>query len=169
MKINVLLIEDNRDDIFLMERAIQKAGVPWDLQIVTDGQQAVDYLQGLGIYSNRDQFPLPALIFVDLKLPYITGFEVMATVRTSPVLSRIPAIVLTSSPEERDQLRAMELGAKAYIIKPPAADLLVQIAENRFEELEKMDSASVVDNELIHKPSARIIIFKKNIKNSSRV
>lgn len=125
----VLLIEDNRDDVFLMERAVKKSGLPWKLQVVTDGQQALDFFAGVGQFADRHLFPLPKLVFLDLKLPYVSGFEVLTEMHSDPDHKKIPVVILTSSPEERDQQQALELGAKAYLIKPPDRELLRKIAE----------------------------------------
>ena len=125
----VLLVEDNHDDIFLMQRAVRKAELPWNLHIVTDGQQALDYMAGLGNFAARQQFPFPSLIFLDLKLPYVSGFEVLAALRREEALRSIPIVILTSSPEDRDQEKALQLGAIAYRVKPPTPDMLRKIAE----------------------------------------
>ena len=73
----ILLVEDNEDDVFFMRRALQKAGVDLPLQIVMDGQQALDYLEGKEAYGDRTRFPIPRLMFLDLKLPYVHGFGVL--------------------------------------------------------------------------------------------
>jgi CheY-like chemotaxis protein len=120
----VLLVEDNHDDVFLMRRAVKKAGMPWNLTVVMDGQEALDYVAGKGKFVLRQQFPLPSLIFLDLKLPYLSGFEVLAAIRNDLILKQVPVVILTSSPEERDQQKAMQLGANAYHIKPPTEEML---------------------------------------------
>jgi len=125
----VLLIEDNRDDVFLMRRAMKKAGAEWNLQVVTDGQEALAFFAGTAAFSDRSQFPLPSLVFLDLKLPYVSGFEVLTAMQSHPEHKNIPVVILTSSPEQRDQQRAFELGAKAYLIKPPTEDVLRRIAQ----------------------------------------
>jgi len=121
----VLLIEDNRDDIFLMQRAVKKSGVPWNIQIVRDGEEARDFFAGHGKFADRSAYPLPSLVFLDLKLPYMDGFDVLACIQNGA--EEIPVIVLTSSPEERDRNRAFELGARAYLTKPPTEELLRKI------------------------------------------
>ena len=126
---DILLVEDNGDDIFLMERALKKSGVLWKLQVVTDGQKACDYIFGAGQFANRNEFPIPSLIFLDLKLPYMTGFEVLAKIRSDQTLRGIRVIILTSSPEERDQQKAVELGADAYLVKPPTGEVLRKISD----------------------------------------
>jgi len=167
MKQPVLVIEDNRDDIFLMERAVGKSGVAWELRILTDGQQALDYFSGAGEFSNREKFPLPAIIFLDLKLPYVTGFEVMAVLRNDPVLRKIPVVILTSSPEERDQYQAMNLGAKAYMTKPPSEERLREIASNSLDGFQPMGDFFIEAAESSGKAPSRMFIFTKSSKSSA--
>jgi CheY-like chemotaxis protein len=128
----VLLIEDNRDDVFLMQRAVKKSGVPWTLQVAMDGQEALDFFSGSGKFSDRNQFPMPSLVFLDLKLPYVSGFDVLSSMQSQPELREILVIILTSSPEDRDQQRALELGAKGYLIKPPTGEVLRKIADGEW-------------------------------------
>jgi CheY-like chemotaxis protein len=125
---NVLLIEDSPDDVFLMRRAIKKAGVNWNLQVVTDGKEALAYFVSDGRFADRNQFPIPDLVFVDLKLPYVSGFEVLKSIRSQAQLKQMIVLVLTSSPEERDRQRAMELGAVGYLLKPPTEKVIQNIA-----------------------------------------
>ena len=123
---SILLVEDNDDDIFLMRRALAKAKLTCPLQVVTDGQEAIDYLSGVQKYSDRSNYPLPDVIFLDLKLPYIHGFEVLSWLRQQPALKEVAVIILTSSPEERDRQRARELRARSYLVKPPTRDMLLE-------------------------------------------
>ena len=123
----LLLVEDNPDDIFLMRRALKKSGVEMPLQVVTDGKQAIDYLRGGGTYSDREQFPRPALVFLDLKLPYVNGFEVLEWIRSDAANRNLEVIILTSSPETRDRETAAALGARAYLVKPPTPESLLGI------------------------------------------
>ena len=121
----ILLVEDNEDDIFLMRRALKKAEVDLQLQVAMDGREALDYLRGEGRFSDRTLYPIPAMIFLDLKLPYVHGFEVLDWIRQQRSLQKLPVVVLTSSPEERDRQRAHELGARAYLVKPPDREMLL--------------------------------------------
>lgn len=123
----ILLVEDNDDDVFAMKRALKLTGVSNPLQVVTDGQQALDYLSGAAEYANREKHPLPFLVFLDLKLPYVHGFEVLAWLQRHPELKSIVVIVLTSSAEERDHDKAYALGARSYLVKPPTADNLKDV------------------------------------------
>jgi CheY-like chemotaxis protein len=121
-KATLLLVEDNEDDIFMMRRAMRIGQVANPLQVVTDGQCALDYLSGSGEYGDRDRYPLPAVVFLDLKLPYVDGFEILSWLGGQPSLSSIIVVVLTSSAEVRDRQKAEALGAKSYLVKPPSAE-----------------------------------------------
>src|ERR1700679_3895436 len=100
MKLNpqtvILLVEDDPNDVFLMQRALKRAEITNPLQVATDGQQAIDYLSGTGKFSDRTQYPLPDLIFLDLKLPYKSGFDVLEWIRSQPALASTSVIILTS-------------------------------------------------------------------------
>jgi len=122
----ILLVEDSEDDVFLMQRALTKANITYPLQIATDGEQALQYLRGEGRFIDRRQHPAPSLVFLDLKLPYVHGFEVLAWIRGHTSLAALPVVVLTSSPEERDREKALALGAKAYLVKPPTKEMILE-------------------------------------------
>lgn len=125
----ILLAEDDENDVFFMRRALQKSQVNFAVQVVTDGQQATDYLGGEGKFSNREQYPIPSVILLDLKMPFLDGFEVLAWIRKQPSFNGIPVAVLTSSAEERDRRRARELGATAYFVKPPKPETILEIIQ----------------------------------------
>jgi CheY-like chemotaxis protein len=129
----ILLVEDDENDVFFFRRALSKVGLDLPFRLVTDGEQAMQYLNGDGKYSDRTAHPLPDIIFLDLKLPYLSGIEVLEYIQKQPALGKIDVIVLTSSPEERDRSRAFELGAKEYLVKPAAPKTLQQIL-GRFAE-----------------------------------
>src|SRR5437773_12186746 len=109
----ILLIEDNEDDIFFMERALRKAKISLPIQVARDGQEAMNYLSGVGKFADRVAYPMPSVVFLDLKLPYLHGFELLSRMQEHAGLRDIRVIVLTSSPELRDRQKAKELGAKA--------------------------------------------------------
>jgi CheY-like chemotaxis protein len=123
----LLLVEDNPDDIFLMRRALTKSGLELSLQIVTDGKQALEYFRGIGLYEDRSRYPRPAWVFLDLKLPYLNGFEVLEWLRRDPENKDLDVVILTSSPEERDKEIAEKLGARAYLVKPPTVQSLLSV------------------------------------------
>lgn len=121
----ILLVEDNEDDVFIFRRVYRQALLTHTLHVVTDGQQALDFLRGEGAFADRTQHPLPFLVLLDLKLPLKHGFEVLQALRTDAELSALCTIVLTSSAEARDIRRAHQLGAQAFLVKPPSRAALV--------------------------------------------
>jgi CheY-like chemotaxis protein len=125
----ILLVEDNEDDVFLMEYALTKTKLNLPMHVADDGQEALDYLGGIGKYSDRAAYPFPSILFLDLKLPFVHGFEVLTWIRDQPSLRELKVVILTSSPEERDRQQAQELGAKAYLVKPPTAQMLLQVLD----------------------------------------
>ncbi|HEX7862186.1 MAG TPA: response regulator [Verrucomicrobiae bacterium] len=125
----ILLVEDSEDDIFLMKRAFKAAGITNPLFVVNDGEAAVDYLSGKGVFANRDEYPYPSLIFLDLKLPYLTGFDVLDWHQKQNGLPEAIFIVISSSNQPTDLNRAYRLGASSYVVKPPTAEQLIDIAK----------------------------------------
>lgn len=114
----VLAAEDEQTDGYLLRLAFERAGVGHPLVIVRDGVEAVDYLSGEAPYADRTVHPLPALLLLDLKMPRMTGFDVLAWLTTRSEFKDLPAIVLSSSSHESDIQKARELGACDYIVKP---------------------------------------------------
>src|SRR5213592_3516692 len=113
-RFTVLLVEDDLNDIFIVKRAFKTANIPTPLQVVTDGQEAISYLRGDGKYADRDAFPLPRLMVMDIRMPRRTGFEVLEWVKNSDrPLRRIPIVIVSSSENPADINRAYELGANA--------------------------------------------------------
>ncbi|HEY9154190.1 MAG TPA: response regulator [Opitutaceae bacterium] len=122
---SILIVEDNEDDFFILKRAFSSAGVKPTLRQVTDGEEAIHYLSGVGKYSDRVAFPLPLLVLLDLKLPKIPGHDVLGWIRQRPELSGLVVIVLSSSKETSDIEKAYRLGTNAYMVKPSALNELV--------------------------------------------
>lgn len=116
--LNVLLAEDNRDDALLMQRAFHQCGLLRPPHIVTDGAEAIDYLAGAEPFTDRAHHPFPNLIILDLKMPRVSGFEVLEWLRAHPDYQVIPTIVWSSSSDFRDVKRAYCLGANGYLCKP---------------------------------------------------
>src|SRR5437899_6823838 len=114
----ILLVDDNPDDVLLIQRAFQKAGLRDALKVVRDGAQAIQYLSGSGLYAERQRFPLPFLVLLDLKMPGTDGFDVLQWTRAQPELRRLLIVVLTSSNLQADVDRAYYIGAKSYLVKP---------------------------------------------------
>ncbi len=125
----ILLVEDEPGDVLLIRRACRRANLSSPLQVVGDGEAAVAYLAGQGAYADRQQYPLPALVLLDLKLPRKSGLEVLAWLRAQPALKRLPVVVLTSSRERGDVDRAYELGANSYLVKPVGFDTLQEMIQ----------------------------------------
>jgi two-component system, response regulator len=121
----ILLVEDNPDDELLILRAFKANKISNDVIVVRDGQEAVDWLRGEGAYDGRDLSVLPHLVLLDLKLPKLSGLEVLAIIRSDWHTHRLPVVILTSSDEERDVLQGYELRANSYIHKPVDFDQFV--------------------------------------------
>lgn len=115
----ILLVEDDRDDVFIFQRTLKAAGIANPVIVVTTGQDAVDYLSHQGEYTDSEKYPLPFVIFLDLKLPYLDGFDVLSWIRAQPHLRSIIVVVLSGSDETRDHQKAYALGARTYLVKPP--------------------------------------------------
>lgn len=123
----ILQVEDREEDVFLFEYALKRANITQPLQSVTDGQQVIDYLGGTGKFADRDKYPMPCLVLLDLKLPIRLGLDVLGWIRQQPGLKSLVVIVLTSSINEGDMRRAYELGANAFLVKPSDADVLADM------------------------------------------
>ena len=125
----ILLVEDNEDDVFLMKRALKNAGIVNRLCLAEDGQQAIDYLSGNGEFADRSAHPIPSIVFLDLKLPLKGGLDVLAWIRKQASLENMVVVVLTSSSEPSDLKEAYRLGANSYVVKPPTAGQLLDLAK----------------------------------------
>jgi two-component system response regulator len=125
----ILLIEDGEDDVFFFQHAVKKAGIANPLQVAKDGQEALDYLAGTGKFADFEKYPPPTLIFLDLKLPRVMGFEVLRRIREQPEWRKLIVLVLTSSASDADMAKAYELGANAYLVKPPESGRLAVILQ----------------------------------------
>jgi len=114
----ILIAEDREDDVLLVKRAFVKANVPNPLYVVRNGEEAIWYLKGEGKYSDREEYPLPALLLLDLKMPIKNGFEVLKWIREQPALAALRVLVLTSSDSLRDVNLAYKMGANSFLVKP---------------------------------------------------
>lgn len=122
----ILHIEDDPNDVLLVERAMKKANSPSLLRAVGDGDKALAYLKGEDVFSNREEYPLPNLILLDLKMPRKSGLEVLGWIREQPQFRRMPVVVFTSSKHDQDINRAYDLGANSYLVKPVGFDSLLE-------------------------------------------
>ena len=127
---NVLLhVEDDPNDVLLLQRAFKKINSPIAIQAVTDGDKAVAYLNGSDEYTDREKYPLPAVVLLDLKMPRKTGLEVLAWIRADQKVRRLVVIVFTSSKHDEDVNKAYDLGANSYLVKPVGFEMLVEVAK----------------------------------------
>jgi len=129
----ILVAEDDDNDFFLLERAFSNCEKAVRLLRVRDGLEAMQYLAGENTFADREEFPLPQFILLDLKMPYVNGFEVLDWLQRREELAGCIPIVLSSSNQERDVKRAHELGARSYLVKPGSFVQLVQLIRT-FEE-----------------------------------
>jgi CheY-like chemotaxis protein len=114
----ILLVEDNLMDVELTLDAFREAKLINAIHVACNGEEALDYLFGRGKHADRKIYPLPNLILLDLKLPGIDGFEVMRQVKSTPILKRLPVVILTSSKDEGDRALSYDIGANSYLVKP---------------------------------------------------
>ncbi|HVK99835.1 MAG TPA: response regulator [Dongiaceae bacterium] len=114
----ILLVEDNADDELLALRALKKTSVPSNIIVARDGEEALDYLFGLGKYAGRNVGDQPKVVFLDLKLPKLSGIDVLRSIRKDDRTCRMPVVLLTSSDEPQDLIDGYDSGANSYINKP---------------------------------------------------
>jgi two-component system response regulator len=114
----LLVVEDDENDVFFLRRALQSTGAALDLHVAIDGRQALDYLHGRNGYADRTKHPLPSLVLLDLKVPYISGLDVLRQIRATPELRKLIVVVLTSSALDSDVVQAYEIGANSFLVKP---------------------------------------------------
>jgi len=125
----VLVAEDEPTDALILRMAFEQARIPLSLVVVRDGEEAVDYLCGNPPYTDRSVHPIPALLLLDLKMPRMTGFDVLAWLASRPDFKHLPAVVFSSSSEEQDVSRARQMGARDYLIKPNSISDYVKIVQ----------------------------------------
>ncbi len=114
----VLYAENDENDAFLMNLCWRRAEMTQRLEVVADGQEAIHYLSGEGPYADREAFPFPALLLLDLSMPRCSGLEVLAWVRARPEFAALPVLIVSMSNQEKDQSEAARLGADGYFVKP---------------------------------------------------
>jgi CheY-like chemotaxis protein len=125
--INILLVEDNPGDVRLTREAFKDGMLRNNLEVVMDGEAAMDYLRGVGEYANK---PRPDLVLLDLNLPKMNGREVLAAIKEDPELKRIPVVVLTTSSDEQDIMESYKHFAASYIVKPVSMEKFVNVVSS---------------------------------------
>lgn len=138
MASRILHVEDSPDDVVLVALAFRKAGLPVQIDVAPDGDQAIAALQS-------GASPLPACVLLDIKLPTKTGLEVLSWIRSQPGLKRLPVLMLTSSQLPKDINAAYDLGANSYLVKPPSLELLVSLAQTITHYWLEINVAPVAD------------------------
>jgi CheY-like chemotaxis protein len=131
--LTILIAEDSEDDGLFLERAFRKIGMQNAVQILTDGQEVLDYLRGTGKYKDRREFPFPSVLFTDIKMPRVNGFQVLEWLRDHPECKVIPTIVFSSSAQPEDVEQAYKLGANAYFVKPASLAELEDMMRYAYE------------------------------------
>lgn len=129
-KVNrILLVEDNTFDIELTLDAFREAELEDKIFVLRSGKDALNYLFGQEQFSDRQKYPLPDLILLDLKMPRIDGHEVLLQIKSTPELKRLPVIILTSSKEDSDLIKSYDNGANSYLVKPVSANNFLQVVD----------------------------------------
>ena len=123
----VLFVDDNPDDRFLFERAWRGAGIGNPLRVLDDGRKALDYLFGSGEHGDRTRSPLPGLVLLDIKMPGLSGFDVLGRVRQHEKLRCLPVLMLSASTAPKDVEEAYRLGANGFFVKPSSIQDLVEL------------------------------------------
>jgi len=118
LQVEILLVEDSPTDAELTIRALKKSNLANHLVHVTDGQAALDFLFATGPYSDRTNDAQPKVIMLDLKLPKVSGIEVLRQLRANERTKLLPVVIMTSSREDRDVIESYQLGANSYVVKP---------------------------------------------------
>ncbi len=126
----ILHIEDDQNDICLLQRAFERAGIRNPVYVLNNGRQAIEYLSGIGGYADREKFPMPRLVLLDLSLPFIRGSIVLEWVRHQRAFDPLKVVVITSSDCPSDIYTAYLLGASSYVVKPCSLSELVRVAKD---------------------------------------
>ena len=142
----ILLVDDSEIDAILMRTVFERAGFAQPLQFVPGGEDAIAYLGGDGAYRDRDQFPFPTAVLLDLNMPRKDGFAVLAWIRRQPGLKQLRVYVLSASSRAEDIQRSYDLGANSYLVKPGNLDGLMHLAKTlvawlRLSQFPRSDAA----------------------------
>jgi CheY-like chemotaxis protein len=124
--VEILLVEDNPEDIELTLRALKKSKLANNIVVAEDGEEALDFIFARGKYSDRSIVRSPKVILLDLKLPKVSGIDVLREIKKDPRTSIIPVVILTSSTQEVDMEESYKLGANSYIVKPVNFENFIQ-------------------------------------------
>ena len=125
----ILLVEDNAMDVELILHAFKEARLKNGIQVARNGMEALDYLFGEGPYADRERYPMPDIVLLDLKMPGIDGHEVLKRIKGAERLKRLPVIILTSSADEGDRAMSYDSGANSYLVKPVSFDAFLEVVK----------------------------------------
>ena len=114
----ILLVDDNPDDVEMTLMAFGKNNIVNEVVVVHDGQEALDYLFGTGLWKGRDTLALPHMVLLDLNMPKVSGLQVLSRMRADPRTKLLPVVILTTSSEDKDIISSYDLGANSYVRKP---------------------------------------------------
>ena len=151
----ILLAEDREDDVLLVRKAFLSADMNCRIEIVRDGEQAMLYLSGEGKYHDRDEFPFPDLLLLDLKMPRVDGFEVLRWIRQHPKIKNLRVVVLTASTQIRDVNEAYRIGANSFLVKPLDFENFVETSKALRNYWLILDNAPEVPDEKTATPRPR--------------
>ena len=156
----ILYADDEVDDVFFMQRAFEQAEIQHPLQVVSSGEDAIAYLAGKGQYRDRQLFPLPLMLLLDLNMPKCSGFDVLTWLRGQTSFASMPVLVVTSSNQKNDVQRAYLLGANGYFVKPSKPSELLEmvkafkdnwLTEARLKGTDKLPEATSSPSNLIRR------------------
>lgn len=146
--LNILLVEDDPNSIAITTYIFNKAGLRDNLKVVKSGQDAIAYLSGSGVYSDRRTYPFPSLVLLDLYMPGIDGFEVLSWIRNQKDLQDLPVVILTASYDSDDIQRCFELGANNYLLKPISIDSIKEIVDIYTKPVSDNPRVLLIDDDL---------------------
>ena len=129
----ILIAEDNEDYGLILQNAMKSLGWTNAFRIVHNGKEAIDYLSGEGKFSDREAWPFPSVVFLDIKMPQADGFDVLRWMRENPKYAVVPTMMFSTSDDERDVQLAYNLGANAYFVKPALVSELKAILQTAYE------------------------------------
>jgi CheY-like chemotaxis protein len=129
----ILIAEDDENDALILERALRKVGFVNPFRFCRDGVEVLNYLRGEGPYQNRDEFPFPRILIMDLKMPKMGGLEILKWLYDHPECNLIPKIVFTASRQASDIQEAYKWGANSYLVKPGGYEALTQMLKLFFD------------------------------------